>query len=676
MRASASSTGSSSGSCRLNPLIVTLAVGQIVAAYSLRYSRENTNSLSVPPALSSWAADKPLGISSVFWTGAGITLALALLLRYTTAGRRFQAAGANPRAAWMAGLHVRTHIVFAYAAAGTLYAMAAILLAGIRINIDPAFGAGYLLAPIAAVVIAGAALSGGLASSTSTWVAALALTLLTQMLLILGLSTALQFIAFGARDHRRNAGLRRPGSSAARPRAAAGRTIQRATRNGQQPELRLERRKRCTYGRRCEGGARSWWCSCSRCSSLHWRSSRPAAAVRARSTRRRCSSARAADSARCTRRDKPPSRRRSSTPRSSRRTRSRAASRWRVSAAPTRRSIYDLALKCWKNNGCNTGTGGKLTVAYIEQFGENVYRQMSKMEFILQALTYPQVGKIIYTSAHSDLNQGIADFKAAIAQKVSLIVSYPDFGDAMLPVMKEATDAGIPVATYAWGYVTGPGKNYLTVVGEFTCNLGKAFAAAMNKQVGSGDIAFLGGFPGNPLSLGWQTCEKPALNSNIDVVATEPTNWDPSKVQSVVAGILAAHPDIKGWSYEYGGGMALGALAAYKAAGKPFNPVLTLRTDDVRMGCEYNAAQEDQPGPQDVLLHLGQLADPGGLHGRDDEAEGREDPAHDRVPGPVAGSGQARLVHQGLSAGCLGDVTDPAEPAAPDVPVGGSERRT
>ena len=61
----------------------------------------------------------------------------------------------------------------------------------------------------------------------------------------------------------------------------------------------------------------------------------------------------------------------------------------------------------------------------------------------------------------------------------------------------------------------------------------------MNTQVKSGDIAFLGGFPGNPLSLGWQTCEKPALNPNIHVVANEPTNWDPSKVQSVVAGILA-----------------------------------------------------------------------------------------------------------------------------------------
>lgn len=183
---------------RLNPLIVTLAVGLIVAAWSLRYARENTNSLQVPPALSDWAATKPLGISSVFWMGAGITVAIALLLRYTAPGRRFQAVGANPRAAWMAGLHVRTHVVFAYTAAGALYGMAAILLAGIRINIDPAFGAAYLLPPIAAVVIAGAALSGGLASATSTWMAALALTLLTQMLLIKGLSTAVWYVVYGA----------------------------------------------------------------------------------------------------------------------------------------------------------------------------------------------------------------------------------------------------------------------------------------------------------------------------------------------------------------------------------------------------------------------------------------------------------------------------------------------
>jgi len=186
------------GIVRLNPLIVTLAVGQIVLAYSTKYAREHTVSLQVPDSLSSWASDKPLGISAVFWTGAAVTIAVALVLRYTAPGRRFQAVGANPRAAWMAGLHVRSHVVFAYTAAGVLYAVAAVLLAGVRTTIDPAFGAAYLLAPIAAVVLAGAALSGGLASATSTWMAAIALTFLTEMLLIFGLAAAWQKIVFGA----------------------------------------------------------------------------------------------------------------------------------------------------------------------------------------------------------------------------------------------------------------------------------------------------------------------------------------------------------------------------------------------------------------------------------------------------------------------------------------------
>jgi len=187
------------GLLRLNPLIVTLAVGQIVLAWSSKYSRDVvTNRPNVPGALATWARDKQLGVSNVFWTGLAITLVLALVLRSTVVGRRFQAVGANPRAAWMGGLHVRTHVVLAYTAAGTLYAVAAVLLAGVNISIDPAFGSAYLLAPIAAVVIAGASLAGGLASATSTWLAALALTFLTQMLVILGLSAAMQYVVFGA----------------------------------------------------------------------------------------------------------------------------------------------------------------------------------------------------------------------------------------------------------------------------------------------------------------------------------------------------------------------------------------------------------------------------------------------------------------------------------------------
>jgi hypothetical protein len=55
-----------------------------------------------------------------------------------------------------------------------------------------------MLGPIAAVVIGGASLTGGLASATSTWAAAFFLVLLSQMLRVLGLPSALQFVIFGA----------------------------------------------------------------------------------------------------------------------------------------------------------------------------------------------------------------------------------------------------------------------------------------------------------------------------------------------------------------------------------------------------------------------------------------------------------------------------------------------
>ena len=211
------------------------------------------------------------------------------------------------------------------------------------------------------------------------------------------------------------------------------------------------------------------------------------------------------------------------------------------------------------------------------------------MEFILQALTYPQVGKIIYRSAHSDLNQGIADFKAAIAQQVSLIVTYPDFGDAMLPVMKEATDAGIPVATYAWGYVTGPGKNYLTVVGEDTCALGKAFAYVMNTQVKSGQHRLPRRLPGQPAVA--RLAELRAAGAQPEHPRRRDRADELGSVEGAVRSSPASSPSIptsRAGATSTALGMAQGAFAAYKAAGMPFNAVLTLRTDDVGMGCAFD----------------------------------------------------------------------------------------
>jgi ribose/xylose/arabinose/galactoside ABC-type transport system permease subunit len=75
--------------------------------------------------------------------------------------------------------------------------VAGILLASFLRTPNTTIGAPYLLGPIAAVVIGGASLTGGLASPLSTWAAAFFLAGLSQMMRVMGLPTALQFLVFG-----------------------------------------------------------------------------------------------------------------------------------------------------------------------------------------------------------------------------------------------------------------------------------------------------------------------------------------------------------------------------------------------------------------------------------------------------------------------------------------------
>jgi ribose transport system permease protein len=181
----------------LNPLIVTLATSLVILGINTEYRAKNATTSSVPDLLSDFVFQRVLGVSKTFWFVVIVTLVLAVVLRSSVIGRRFQAVGANRRAAWMAGIRVRQYVIGAYVAASVAGGLAAIFVAGIVVSpgVDP--GAAYLLGPVAAVVLGGAALSGGLASPVSTWVAAFFVTLLNQMLKVLGLSNASQFVVFG-----------------------------------------------------------------------------------------------------------------------------------------------------------------------------------------------------------------------------------------------------------------------------------------------------------------------------------------------------------------------------------------------------------------------------------------------------------------------------------------------
>jgi ribose transport system permease protein len=181
----------------LNALIVTLAVGAITAGATLWYRDSLPQESRVPPGMAAWGDARFLGVNYSVWVLAAVAIALNLILRKTTIGRRFCAVGANPRAAWIAGINGAAYQVAAFTVAAILYGIAGILVSAFIRNPTLRVGEPYLLAPIAAAVLGGTAMSGGIGSMIAVAGAALFLTQLGQMLVMLGLSSALQFVIEG-----------------------------------------------------------------------------------------------------------------------------------------------------------------------------------------------------------------------------------------------------------------------------------------------------------------------------------------------------------------------------------------------------------------------------------------------------------------------------------------------
>ena len=276
-------------------------------------------------------------------------------------------------------------------------------------------------------------------------------------------------------------------------------------------------------------------------------------------------------------------------------------------------ATIDKAMECWSSKECDTGTGGDVVMGYADGGGDtvNVWRAVSHMEAILQALTYPEIGTIVSTAADFNPDPAVPanDIRFLIQRGVDFIVGYPDAGVAIADAIKEADDAGIPYVSFSAGWVglpgqegaLVPGEDYLTVVGEDLCALGQSFAQILDEGVGTGDVALLGGTPGNALSLGWQQCAISGLSDSLNLVnppansdsTTGDTSWYPPAIPGVFQGLLTTDPDIKGYAYEYADGMYIG-LQTYKDLGIPVkNLTLALRTDEQNLFCDW--AERDEP---------------------------------------------------------------------------------
>ncbi len=184
------------GRLGLNPIVATLGMNALLYAGVLGISGGSPRRTT--DLLRHVAGGLSFGIPNSVYVALVVVALAAVAVKTTAAGRRFEAIGANPDAAFATALPVNRHRAGAYVWAQVLYWLAGVLLAGIIAQPTAFQGDAYLLPSVAAVVLGGTSLLGGRGFPVATAMAALFLSQLDQFVLALGVSFAIRTLVEAA----------------------------------------------------------------------------------------------------------------------------------------------------------------------------------------------------------------------------------------------------------------------------------------------------------------------------------------------------------------------------------------------------------------------------------------------------------------------------------------------
>lgn len=181
---------------RIPSFVVTLGMLNIARGAALSISNSRTI-FNFPKAFNSLGTKQVMGVPIIFLMALAIVLIGHFILRYTVFGRMIYGIGNNEEAARLSGHNVKFYKITAFVICGAAVGVAAILYM-LRLNIaSPILGVGFELNAIAAVVIGGTSMSGGKGSLIGTLIGAAIMGVLTNGLLLVGLSDFARQIVTG-----------------------------------------------------------------------------------------------------------------------------------------------------------------------------------------------------------------------------------------------------------------------------------------------------------------------------------------------------------------------------------------------------------------------------------------------------------------------------------------------
>ncbi|HLZ57603.1 MAG TPA: ABC transporter substrate-binding protein [Ktedonosporobacter sp.] len=227
------------------------------------------------------------------------------------------------------------------------------------------------------------------------------------------------------------------------------------------------------------------------------------------------------------------------------------------------------------SSGC--GTPPKLakkdhyTVGFSQNASNNPWRLAETAS--IKAEAAKRGDQLVLADANNSGDKQVADVQSMIAQKVDVILLAPITEKALVPAVLAARQACIPVILIDRDVdhtLAKPNQDYVTFIGSDFVQQGKRVADWLIQNTGG---------TAKIIELEGTTGASPAINRKkgfddeiktapgMQILASQDGDFNRDTGRKVMETLLQAHPDVTA-VYAHNDEMAIGAIAALKAAGK------------------------------------------------------------------------------------------------------------
>ena len=238
----------------------------------------------------------------------------------------------------------------------------------------------------------------------------------------------------------------------------------------------------------------------------------------------------------------------------------------------------------------------KASVALLDGFGGNSWREVTAVSAKQEALKCPSVTEFAYANGQGNTQKAISDIKSIAAKGIDAEIVFGDAGRAVLPAITSVFRSGRIIIPYRVLVGGKAGVNYTNYIGNDSRHDGRNWGRWIKREFpNGGNILFISGPAGNSQGLDELAGMQSILGPNYKFINSHPfdvTNWDPALTEKVLTAEIAKHSNITVVVSDFGPSL-VGALPEFEKFHRSIPAIAT--SDGNSLGCFWVKHHKDNP---------------------------------------------------------------------------------